>query len=332
MAESNCTNTTLRQAFDNNRRDILSSTLGAAGTGLVLYAERNGETAVIVGSVALFLKEFNDFSKSMNSRYQLNKFDGLNPDTPIQSCMATNTLAATLGFQSVKILKPMTPKLGGSVSSKLGVAPLAPGALDQSLLDRLHRIPSSALAPQTAVPGRPETSTASAVFPAWWTARTGAFAGRVLDANSGLPVSTAYVTLLRLSEERGATSGELTQRDGSFRFEYLPEGQYLLSVSDVAYSGSSVVVNVPGSIDFHLHGKPIYPCKFTVFNMTGWQIVVGTGSYEAQPSTIAPYSSFTGTLSHPDQFFARAQLVGSAITWGPIQGTCTGPGFIKIVP
>jgi hypothetical protein len=157
--------------------------------------------------------------------------------------------------------------------------------------------------------------------------------GMVLDGDSGYGLHSAYVILVRLSSAQGAIPSTFTLNDGSFEFDYIPVGQYVLSASAPGYSGSSSIVNAPGNITVRLRRTAVYPCDFTVFNMTGWRIFVGTGGPDANPVPIPPYQSYTSRLVHPDQFFARADFVNAPpLLWGPIAGQCGGLGYITIQP
>ncbi|MDR3555719.1 MAG: carboxypeptidase-like regulatory domain-containing protein [Syntrophobacteraceae bacterium] len=334
-ARSGCREVTLREALTNNHADVLKGTnsigeglFGTLGSGLLLYAERNGKTEVLIGSVLLFSKEFYEFlhsvpefAASASNGRQLNKFNGLDPDSIVESCPATGTLASTLGFKTLTILKPKPPFFPGKKSP-----PAIGSAFQRNILGQIGQLPSSTLAPRKPanVPGL-----APAAMPPWWHDAPAGFVGTVRDRLSGQSLSSAYVTLVGLSNTQGAAPGVFTQNDGSFEFNYIPAGKYVLWVSKPGYAGSSAIVDVPGRTNVSLYRVPAYPCDFTVFNTTDWPILVGPG---ARFVSIPPHQSYTAKLNYPDKFFARAQSVYGSLFWGPIPGQCGGPGYINIVP
>lgn len=101
-------------------------------------------------------------------------------------------------------------------------------------------IPSSAIA-QTP-PGRPPRDP-SAMKPA--ETGTAIVRGRVVAADTGLPVRRAIVSLRNVrQEERGRST--TTAPDGTFVFEAVPEGRYHLGASKSRYVDTAVGARAPG--------------------------------------------------------------------------------------
>jgi hypothetical protein len=311
-----------------------------------LYGERNAETAVFIGSLLIFAEEFSDFAKARSSQQQLKKFDGLDSETKLQSCPTSSAIASSQGFQDVTVLKPLPPTPQSSLHRKSLSDLIRETTPKRVLLGRSAAALSRAswtalpnylprhlrLKSTSPVPARPR-SVEHPTTPAWWSARSASIVGTVLDGDSAYGLRSAYITLVHLPSAQGAIPSTFTLNDGSFEFDYIPAGQYVLSATVPDYSGSSTIVNAPGNITLRLHRTAVYPCDFTVFNMTGWRIFVGPGGSDAHPVPIPPYQSFTSGLVHPDQFFARADFVNAPpLLWGPIPVQCGGLGYITIRP
>lgn len=291
----------------------------------------------------MFSKEFSDFASSASNRQHLEKFNGLDPDSKLQSCLAPGTLASTLGFQSPTILRPVEPlqfpQRGRSLSDAIRetvadstAPPTVSSAFQNNILDRIGQMPSSTLAPlnPSTITGRASSVAPAAISPLR-SSPLAKFGGTVRDGDSGYRLPSAFVTLVRPSAAQGGAQSVFTQSDGSFEFDYIAAGQYVLTVSQPGYAESSILINAPGNTTVSLRRTPTYPCDFTVINMTGWRIFVGPNG--AQPRVIPPYQAYTSRLFHPDTFSARANFVdASPLTWGPISAQCGDPGYIRIIP
>jgi protocatechuate 3,4-dioxygenase beta subunit len=78
-------------------------------------------------------------------------------------------------------------------------------------------------------------------------AGTAAVRGRVLDAETGLPLRRATVALRQVGDGRGGQSA-MTDEDGAFAFEAVPTGRYRLSASKTRY--------VDTALGARAHGRP----------------------------------------------------------------------------
>jgi hypothetical protein len=341
FAETGCRTTTLSEANRQNWQDLFFGGVGLAKQGydftdgIVLLAKREGELVPFIISAALLAKELAEFSKSVSTRRQLQTFNGFGPGAMLQACPASGTLASELGFERLTLLRPLSPSLrvGG-----IGQQPLTQEENNASLGTFQAKLQQLILtAPRTTLPPQSQTTTPHTMpapaqtLPSWWSRPPAAIAGRVADATSGYPISSAFVTLINTNDPRGASPRTFTLDDGSFEFDYLPAGAYVLSVTEPGYSGAATLVTAPGRASIWLQRAAVYPCNFTVVNGTGWRLVVSAGA-NARTVLIPPWQSFTDTLAQPAFFFAAAYFTsGPPLTWGPIAGRCDGPGYIRLV-
>ena len=173
---------------------------------------------------------------------------------------------------------------------------------------------------------------------------TGALSGKVMDETTGEFVAGAVVKLTGPSNVSGLTRAVVTSADGSFAFENLSKGTFLMSVRRDGYSSSNRTIGIAENervtgADVRLNNVS-YPCNFSIINKTGYWLTTryeDPGHPDFAPMLIPFGTAVISGLDRP----RRISLIGRdgpflsgrqpSVTWRPFRVGCGKDNSVSLV-
>jgi hypothetical protein len=237
-------------------------------------------------------------------------------DSPLFSDIKVTGLGAPLGAQ-----KPggwqdvLTQDNGPLVKTPPGLPAFSSGSLAKNVVPNFEWPPKSSL-----------------LLPL-----DGSVSGRIIDGATGGSLVDAVVKLTGPDQGLSLTREAVTTSAGTYRFDALPRGSFLLSVRHAGYSSSNRKLEVAqgeavGDQDVTL-ANTAYPCDFSVVNQTSAMVFLhreGGNDPLGLGSAISPHSSLV--LSSLDQ---RRQVSADSfarVRWGPFWIECGGRNSVALLP
>jgi hypothetical protein len=170
--------------------------------------------------------------------------------------------------------------------------------------------------------------------------QTGKLSGHVSDRMTGAPVTGAVVKLVGPPDQGGLTRAIVTMADGSFAFDSLGKGQYLLSAVDAGYSSSNRTVDIAdgeavADEDFRLNNTH-YPCDFSLINRTPETIFpafLDPGN-PALPPMLLPFgTAIIAGLDRPRRLTAETSVLAKTqpTQWETRTITCEASNSLQYV-
>lgn len=340
-----CRIDTVEHVIVQNRVDLGKDSAKLLGSGILLFAARNGPPIIKWGTALLMLPDLPSFAKTVSDSIQLQSMPGKTPGTEVKICPIDDATARAFNFQHMQvILPPSTPSTAPKISPS---SPKPPGprlSIDDWLTQNKPILfPDS---PQATIlhpfarakPGTPPITPDAApetfglnLGPA----PTGSVTGTVVDKKTGSRVNNAWI---RLTTAHGGAIGSWretrTWDESKFEFE-VPGDAYLLSVESRGYRPYRTSVQItPGkatSLSVAVQqASPDY-CDVTILNKTGWRITLEFDD-PGPPLRLAPWANIAIPLKGPVRMkpFAYFDNGGPPLRWGDYQLHCNGPGYLVL--